>query len=354
MVKRIVFHLGGPKTGSTAIQRALAAKRFICDDVTILYPTQLSHMPLAKTLYFKRFKPDMETRFKHLAAMLQKSDADVAIISAELFERVNPKRLRRAVKKYLPEYAKTARYIAYVRPHADRLVSAYAERVKQGYAKGTMADVHERMKEKNTLRYYEKFTMWRDVFGDNFELRPMIRSQLHQNCVVRDFLNYATNGADLQLTHEPESNKSLSLQDLAMLRTFHNSAADKPHLDGARRAIGWHFATMLTNAPLEAAIKPRLDKALLKDVIETYQQDAKNLDDMFFKATPMMDALNSAHEKTVDMPQSILLEDHYSETHVRSIQAYCTLVANLIEHQPDKLPALLRKAEHNRLISQPT
>lgn len=146
MVKSIVFHLGGPKTGSTSIQETLAAGNWDCKDVSLLYPANVHHIALAKTLRPNAPNEVRDKQFKKIAARIETSNKDIAVISAEYFERADPVALKAAVEKYMPQYAKTARYISYVRPHADRLVSAFAERVKAGTHHGTLEELHKKQK----------------------------------------------------------------------------------------------------------------------------------------------------------------------------------------------------------------
>ena len=123
---KLVFHLGDMKTGSTAIQTALSSKGWTCDSVKLLYPhgNRVSHITFAQSLSGKVDHSRTEGLVQEILTELQANpDADVAVISAEHFENVDPQVLRQTIETYLPQYMADARFIAYVRPHADRFPS---------------------------------------------------------------------------------------------------------------------------------------------------------------------------------------------------------------------------------------
>ena len=186
---RVIFHLGDKKTGSTAIQTAIAAKAWTCDTVSLLYPgnERINHIALAKSLHRRPGVKDTSRRhFTDVADEIRKHNPDVAVISAEDFEDVDPEALADAVRAYMPEYAEGAQYIAYVRPHAERLASSYAERVKAGGIMETMDELYARFHNGRMLVYRPRFERWRMAFGAAFTLRPMIRDQLFRQDVVQE------------------------------------------------------------------------------------------------------------------------------------------------------------------------
>ena len=142
----------------------------------------------------------------------------MAVISSEEFEDIDPVVLKAAVQTFMPEFADTARYIAYVRPHADRIASSFAERVKQGMFSGSLEDLHRQSSAGTRFKYVQRFQKWRKSCGDAFELRPLIRDVLYRNDVVADFLQFALQTEDFSLSGTPDSNQSLSLENLAIVR----------------------------------------------------------------------------------------------------------------------------------------
>ncbi|MDY6859529.1 MAG: hypothetical protein SWN98_09325 [Pseudomonadota bacterium] len=352
MVKSLVFHIGDPKTGTTSIQDALAMQNWTCAGPSVVYPARLNDIPLSKTFYDDAHKGENSARMLKLAARLAASNADIAVISAETFEHADPADVKSAIKTYLPTYANNVRVIAYVRPHADRLVSTYAERLKHGFFSGSLDELHERIKSAGNFQYYPRFSKWREAFGPAFELRLMSRDRLYQQDVVQDFLSFVLGHTDFTLNDDQGSNESLSLEDLAMLREFHLLVRNmKMHkkLAPARMAVGWNFGRLLAEMPRKESTRLRLHRALVPDVIETYREDAAQMDSAFFEGTPLSDALLDAGAKAVDEPQSCNAEDHFSKDELRYIRGWSNLIADMLKLSPEGIPAHFRAAQAAKL-----
>ena len=152
MTQELIFHIGDHKTGSTSIQSALAAKHIVPEGKTLLYPSQLNHNHLVelrrkgKAIKGKRFSgPDIRhKKFSELAHEINNSDYDFCVISAEAFEAFSPSRLDDIIAKYFDTTQIKIRVIAYVRPHAARLLSSYAEKIKISPFPGSLDEYHEK------------------------------------------------------------------------------------------------------------------------------------------------------------------------------------------------------------------
>ena len=135
-------------------------------------------------------------------------------------------------------------------------------------------------------QYHPRFSRWREVFGDRFELWPMIRAQLHQNCVVRDFLGFAFQSTDFKLKVEPESNMSLSVEYLSLLLHLHKHLAMLPQDAKAQETIGRNFAIVMSAVPLQKSTKLAMTAQTFARVREMYEADAVALDRDFFYRRP--------------------------------------------------------------------
>ena len=336
MVREIVFHLGDCKTGTTSVQSVLAAGAWHSAAAQICYPARFNHIPLAKTLSVDSEKPFRDKRFQALRKDFDSSDADIGVVSAEHFEFVDPKALKAAIEEHLPAYAGRIRLVAYVRPHADRLVSTFAERSKKGLFQKPLAAMHKKLAEDGLLFYTPRFQAWRASFGEAFTLRPFLRDALYRGDVVQDFFRFALSGADFTLTQPSQQNESLSVADVAMMRRLHNrirhlGGGGKP-LRQAQQALGWYLSDILAALPaVEGAEKPRLHRSLAHQVVETYKADAALLDEQFFDGQPLMQqALAAAPEKAVEAPQSFRAVDHFSAAELRQIEAWAQLITRMI------------------------
>lgn len=351
MISSLVFHLGDCKTGSTSIQAALAGKHWKAKGLKIEYPTVWNHIPLAKTLTTPTAPAMRREKFDHVARRFRKTGASHGVISAEHFEFADPRALKEAIDEAMPELGEKLRLIAYLRPHADRLVSSYAETVKLS---GNLADLDAmlaRFRRTKRLEYAPRLEKWRNVFGERFTVRPMIRTNLVRQDVVEDFFDYLFEGAPFQITEKAASNTSLSAEDLAMLRAIHDRiAAANKDLNQPRNAMGRNFGRMLhAIAPTGGTTKLRMHKALAKKVMRIYKDDAARVDAAFFDGTPMSDALAGAEDKAVDTPVSTRAEDYFDAAEIRRFHATADFLRRLIEADPQAFTRAARPPEQRRV-----
>lgn len=339
MVGEIIFHLGDCKTGTTSVQAVLAEgawKTGAGPGRDILYPARFNHIPLAKTLSVPAEAPHQADRFAKVRAAFDGSDAAHGVISAEHFEFVDPEALARAIDTHLKGYE--VRLIAYVRPHADRLVSTFAERAKKGLFQGDLEAMHDRLIEDRLLFYAPRFERWRALFGAAFTLRPFLRDRLWQGDVVQDFFRFVLGGAGFEITRETDRNESLSVQDIAMMRAVHDLIR-KQHpgaqMRQAQQSLGWYMADLLGTMPFKRGIKPRMHAALAERVRAAYAEDAAALDAAFFEGDPMSAALAAAAGKAVEVPQSFEPRDHFSPAERRQFRAWARLLGRVMASDPE-------------------
>ncbi len=340
MVKEIIFHLGDCKTGTTSVQSVLAAGAWKSPDGDaggrIVYPARFNHIPLAKTLSVDKEKPFQDERFAKVREAFGTSNAEYGVISAEHFEFVDPRIVHDAIQRHLPDYADRVRLVAYVRPHADRLVSTFAERSKKGLFHKPLADMHERLVKDRLLFYTPRFEKWQELFGDRFTLRPFVRSEMYKSDVVQDFFHQVFAGQAFEITRPTDRNESLSVEDIAMMRAIH---VQLRKLGGDYRqqhqAFGWYMSDLLGAVPYPGGgTKPRLHKALAQRVVDTYGDDAAALDAAFFDATPMSDALRAAPDKAVEQPQSFQARDYFGAPVRRQFKVWAQLLHRMMSADP--------------------
>ena len=357
---KIVFHLGDRKSGSTAIQSTLSSGAWKCDSVKLQYPLARteSHYALAKCVHGigrqadMANQPDAARLFGDVVARIKAASADVAIISSEHFEEVDPVVLKAAIQTFMPEFADTARYIAYVRPHAERIASSFSERVKQGAFFGSMEELHRQSSAGLRFTYTQRFLKWRAAFGPAFELRPMIRDLVLRKDVVADFLHFALQTEDFSLAAAPDSNDSLSLENLAIVRQLQlRLRAGQEKYRDYQTAIGRALARRMNDSAYRDGTRVRIHKALAEQVRDHYAEDAAALDAAFFKGTPMTDALNTAPDKAEAAAQSVRIEDHFSDREQYLINTFVDQTAVLINADPDFLAEKLRTEHRSKVIA---
>ncbi|SIT18300.1 hypothetical protein [Paracoccus saliphilus] len=344
MLKKLVFHIGSFKSGSTAIQSTLALKTYNCRGFDILYPglgvhegrekIRGQHGPLANTLF--RQNPAYNKRDEHfsrIARNIETVDADVSIISAEKFEYADPRVLAEMINKHFGKFKDNLQIIIYLRPHAERVLAAFAERVKHGSFRGDMDDLHAQTKPltgalQRGFYYYPRLNLWRDVFGDRLTVRPMVRSELRQADVVTDFFYQILDGAECSVTDVPSKNASPSLEDLVAVRAFHQ-ACGKRKVTLRQEQAGIRLVQSFAEFPERNATRLALHMNLVADITATYAEDAQAIDSAFFDGTPMQDALRQAGEKAVPHPQSLDATQHLDHQQFRLLMVWARAMAEL-------------------------
>lgn len=298
MIEDLVLHVGDCKTGSTSIQAALNQRLWTGAVPDVHFPRQGTHNDLAAPFFKRRVKAQKTKRMAALARDLRAATAPLAVVSAEHFEFADPAAVAEAFQRHLPQLQDRIRVIAYVRPHADRLVSSFAQHLKQRAVTETrMDDLLDRYVKTGRLHYAPRFSRWKTAFGDRFTLRPMVADTLYQGDVVADFFQYLFHGADVRLRPGTDANVGLSLQDLALILALHarldpsGSAKSTPKLKGL-------IPLLIRSLPRPVdPIKLRLHRSLAERVVDTYRADAAELDAMFFAGQPMTQALHAARTR---------------------------------------------------------
>ncbi len=341
MIKELIVHLGDTKTGSTSIQKVLAQKAYEVPGRSICYPGRSNHNPLSRTLSRKRLFKDRADRFQDIAKVFQNRNADYGIVSAELFQAVDPGILNDAIKAYWPQFQDRMRLVAYVRPHADKFLSSFSERVKLGAEFDSLEAFFEDQSANGTLDYTPRFEKWRRVFGSRFELRPFVRERLFQADVVQDFFHYVLGSEAFRITSRVEANSSLTVSQLAFLRDMHAhlktgaGQRPKPAFKDAQNALGRLVSEhMAAQALGSGGDKLRMPEALFQRFRERYARDAAALDAAFFEGAPMSQALEKSAAKTAGVPQSLNVEAHFDPATIGSLRCFSQVLSALLMEKP--------------------
>ena len=215
MAKRLIVHVGPPKTGSTSIQRAL----FTCRDKLRADGIHVSRAGLRQ--HFSRRHQDHsgltcqhqeESNWTKLAEKIASTDAETFVVSAEHLtapdRRVaNAERLEKLVARTSVEVD----VVGFVRPQWQLLESMYSQNVFSGRTATRfpqfvreMLDAGERMK----LDYRLVFAPYRTRFGDRVRVFPLQASHLPQGLVAH-FLSLAGAGTVVmeEASAQPRANE---------------------------------------------------------------------------------------------------------------------------------------------------
>lgn len=181
MTTRILLHVGMHKTGTTGIQRFLAANRPALADHGVLYPVLFghdSHPELALCLPNRRQEmifrmrgalpprpeptwPDRESAYSRLAAEIRDSSSELVVVSSECFmEWVEPADIQAAFTSFV---GCPVTVLVYLRNQPDWLESVYRQVVRDPEIR--FAGEPEDLPQWEQTDYLALLRPWVDAFG---------------------------------------------------------------------------------------------------------------------------------------------------------------------------------------------
>lgn len=147
-MKSLIVHIGPYKTGSTAIQKVLAASRRNLESASILYPTSKKAQPLEAHHSLARFMrtgpgPGISLVYgpDELAATLGSTRADFVVLSSEGFSNPSFPASKVAALAALAQVSGfSMTVVAFIRPQAEMMNSWYVQDVKDFRRPGPFAE----------------------------------------------------------------------------------------------------------------------------------------------------------------------------------------------------------------------
>ena len=355
--RKLIFHIGHHKTGSTTIQRALATGSIEVDGQKPLYPTKFNHnyLPRHFNVYSKEKKilsaSAGKQNLEDIARLLKNEEYAYAVVSGEEFESASPQAVKKVMCKFMLPHVDQHTVICYVRPHAACILSNFAENSKIGYFNGTLAEFHRRSSIKGRFRYVDVLAPWVAAFGDRFTARPFVRDILVNDSLIDDFTHYAFPDAEVRVQEIKAANESLCLEDLVFLRYI------QQHLQARRRPIrhniGWALALALTARPrVGTSTKLALDRGLAEDIRKHYMADAYELDRTIFESSAVMvRELDQAVDTALPEPQSMQPSDYFSAETLRHFEVIADMLNTMLDNKEKPWPAFLRDRRVNALLA---
>lgn len=290
----LVLHIGDPKTGTTSLQQAFWTGAVRPPPGRLTYWREANAYELAQP-FLKRGK-SLDV-YRRLADWLAGATADMALVSAERFAAVPPRKLRAALETHVPDALPGLRVIAYVRPHPGRFLASFTQRVKEGRHLGDLDALYDRLNAAPAMNAAPRFAGWADTFP-RFTLRPFVPEALVEGDIVRDFLSLVDPGGTFARGPVPRVNEGMTVPALAGLRHLHDRLA----AGGVETAIRQSIGSAIGHHPVPApGGKPWLPRRLAQILAHDFAADARALDARFFGAgAPMADALERAAETAPD------------------------------------------------------
>jgi len=299
---RLVLHLGDFKTGSTAIQSWLQTQGAAHGIAT---PAGFNQAALAQGLTAP--EAAAEALWTAAAQNLAGKTAPHLVISAEHFEMSPPDRLAAMLDRHLPDLARDARAIVYVRPHPGAYLARLAESVKIGSHMGSIADYLDRPDIPRRMAYGTRLAAWAAAFGNRLTVRLYDPALLPGGDVVRDFAAWVTGTDPGPLPPAPDANRTPGLAGLARARALHLAIGTLPATaEGARHTLGRAWGRLLAAGPPgKADTALHLDQALALRLRDTFQAEAARADALFFRDAPLTGALDRALQQAPPDQQSL-------------------------------------------------
>ncbi|OED47226.1 hypothetical protein AB838_16530 [Rhodobacteraceae bacterium (ex Bugula neritina AB1)] len=338
-LKTLVFHIGDHKTGTTTIQNALAAGGVRLTEAELLYPAPLNHNYLMGHIRaFEKGTEPPETKkgqypLPELAEYIRASSADYVVISGEVFENLAPELLHQVIETYFRGCADRIRVLCYVRPHAQRILSSYAEQVKIGWFRDGMRSFYEINRNSRRFHYAPRLRKLKALFGDELTLRLMMRSQLRNGSVLEDFAHTAFDGQPCEVEEFEAENQAVTVRELALLHFLQGQFQDRDAW--LRHTLGWEMVRRLERLRSPADRKVRklaMPRALARDVSATYAEDAAAVDAEFFGGAGLLqEALAVMEDQAPVAEQSLDPHHFFSPEHLRNLTAMAQIIHDMLK-----------------------
>lgn len=382
--RKLILHIGHHKTGSTTIQGALAANLLEVDGRPPLYLGAFNHNYLVR--HFNLFNKEARVlpgdsqlpNLDQIDEMLAQREYRHAILSGERFSGADPAVVAAVLKKFMLSHVQEHSVLCYVRPHAARTLSEFAERIKVGsFAGSSISRFHNSGPKDGRFQFAPRLKAWASVFDTRFLVRPFHRDFLENGDILDDFATYAFPGSDTKIYDRTTSNESSTLETLVLLRVIQSHL--KSHSEGLRLQLGWtltlelaarskmpepgeasrdpktavmkvvrELATIMSEAQGRQKTKVALDKRTAGSIRSTYLHDANILDQTVFSANPLMRReLDHAMDLAIDKPQSMEALDYHHPDTIRRINELSAELNSLIGKDDSRWTDYFRRRRIN-------
>ena len=345
--KTLILHIGDYKTGSTSIQNAFASGRVQLTDSDVHYPAKLNHNFLKNSFQAMTDGSAREQRaahraFRKLARKIRNSGAPYSLISSEELIGVDPAVVKQMLDRFFRDTVGTIRVVGYVRPHPGKLLSSYVEQVKIGNHQRTLNHYLDRRLGSGGALYAPLFQSWRDQFGEDFILRPMVRELLYKGSVVHDFVHVAFDEQPFEIDEGPVENESLSLTDHLRIKVVQSRMQNLGKQQ--RHTFGWEMARALSEiSETDGGGKLQLNRAQAQRIRSACLEDARAMDAQFFNGRAILEpALSRAVETAPESTSKPLPDKHLTLGEQRSLKMFGDLAAGLMQNQEGSWPAFFR------------
>jgi len=238
--KRVILHIGTPKTGSTSIQESLGNTREVLLEHDIHYPgiKPYNHIfnfipiflddPYISFVFKLQLKPT-EDKFAKVQRYRKTWEKEILscakgnfIISAEDFTLPYfTKDAVRRLKKFVDLYFEEVTIIVYVRHYDQWISSQIQEAIKNGMRAGLGELVENLMKCPPRMSYKKILQKWIRVFGqENLVVRPFDTKAFYNDRLLDDFFHGCKLSVEPGSIPEIRSNESIGKNAAVFLQAY--------------------------------------------------------------------------------------------------------------------------------------
>ena len=250
--KRLILHIGAPRTGTSSIQSMLRQNRANLLQQGVLYPETLQRVFVAAMA--PAWPSDAQQRrigitglraiqglrrslAKTLHREVNEHRPETIIISAEqLFDRLDKGTVRRRLKQWLSAFAERIEVLVYLRRQDQAIFSRHLNAIRLGRSETWV--VPDRISK--LYDYQRRLKLWVNLFGkDAVTVRAYQRQDFPEGSGVLDFLAQAGIDPAPLIPPQREHNASLDVIKAEFMTriTDHISPAEDP--DSFRNDLNW-------------------------------------------------------------------------------------------------------------------
>ena len=216
--KKVIFHIGFGKTGTTSIQRMLFHQRDKLKEQGVFYPeigiNTNAHHHLADYKAKKMGKAVVKL-YRQIIDQFMSSDCDRLLLSSEQYCFCKPEYVKQLADVF---EGMDCEILFYVRRQEDLIPSTFLQKVKSGNTDQNNGDFDLFLrKNMRSFDFSLRIKPWASSFGDKaIQVRAYGRSKNYDVCT--DFLQAIGIDEELSSDNVPRENKSLLPEFLGIIK----------------------------------------------------------------------------------------------------------------------------------------
>lgn len=291
--KRLILHIGMPKTGTTSIQNFLTQFGERDPETGLWYPPEgragHAHYGLGMAM---RDGEGPEGFERILGQIDGAPDGTTAVFSCETLSMQQPARVLECLPdRYVNSDEWDFHMVAYIRPHLDLLLSGYQQLVRTGQAPSRVEDF---LRSPRAARAQIGYALreYHDALGDKLSVGALLKDRLPGGDVVADFLkrieSFGGKAPAYTPGEAPRANETLPPHGMALLMHARGLLPADTDEKTARQMLRRFYRQVMQRHDKESG-ELELSREDLEFVQGHLQEDAKIIDEIAFGGEPVFE-----------------------------------------------------------------